>query len=51
MSNQQLLDRLVSAQAEVSAWKLRVGKLNSKEEHIKIVEAIDELTKANIYYR
>lgn len=49
MSHQQLLDRLVSAEAGVSAWKLRVGTLKAKDDMDRTVEAIDRLSKASIF--
>lgn len=49
MSSQQLVDRMLSAQARVDSWKLRTGKLTTDEEFSKIREAIDKLSSAPIY--
>lgn len=49
MSASQLIDRMIAAQSQVDAWKLRTGKLTDDSEFDKIREALDELSKAPIY--
>lgn len=49
MSSQQLVDRMLAAEARVDAWKLRTGKLNTDREFEQVREAIDRLSQAPIY--
>ncbi len=49
MSSQQLVDRLLSAEARVDAWKLRTGKLSTDQEFEQIRGALDRLASAPIY--
>ncbi len=49
MSSQQLVDRMLAAQANVDAWKLRTGKLSRQDDFDAIREALDKLNKAPIY--
>jgi replicative DNA helicase len=49
MSTQQLVDRMVSAQSRVDAWKLRTGKGWANEEFDRIRDALDPIAKAPIY--
>jgi replicative DNA helicase len=49
MSSQQLVDRMLSAEARVDAWKLRTGKLTTDAEFAQVREAIDRLSTAPIY--
>lgn len=49
MSSQQLIDRMLSAQAQVDLWKLRTGKQLSSEDFDSIATALDTLSKAPIY--
>ncbi len=49
MSTQQLVDRMVSAQSRVDAWKLRTGKGWANEEFDRIREALDPISKAPIF--
>ncbi len=49
MSTQQLVDRMLSAEARVNAWKLRTGKLSQESEFDQIRGALDRLSKAPIY--
>lgn len=49
MSSQQLVDRMLAAQARVDAWKLRTGNLSTDTEFKKIREAIDKLSTAPIF--
>jgi len=49
MSAQQLVDRMLAAESQVNAWKLRTGKLTTDEEFDKIRGALDKLSKAPIY--
>ena len=49
MSAQQLVDRMLAAEARVDSWKLRTGKLSADEEFSKIRDSLDVLSKAPIY--
>lgn len=49
MSSQQLVDRMLAAEARVDAWRLRTGKLSAEDEFAKIRDSLDRLSKAPIY--
>ncbi len=49
MSSQQLVDRMLAAEARVDSWKLRTGKISSDEEFGQISEALARLSKAPIF--
>ncbi len=49
MSSQQLVDRMLAADSNVDAWKLRTGKLTTDEEFNLIRESLDHLSKAPIF--
>lgn len=52
MSKEQLVDRMICAQANVSLWKMRTGNLSDKEDDndfAKIGEAMGKLAEAPIY--
>ncbi len=49
MSSQQLVDRMLAAEARVDAWKLRTGKLTTDKEFEQVREAIDHLSTAPMY--
>ncbi len=52
MSKEQLVDRMLCAQADVSLWKMRTGNLSDKEgnnDFAKIGEAMGKLAEAPIY--
>jgi replicative DNA helicase len=49
MSAQQLVDRMLAAEAQVDAWRLRTGKLSTDEEFERIGEATNKLSQAKIY--
>ncbi|OHA34482.1 MAG: replicative DNA helicase [Candidatus Taylorbacteria bacterium RIFCSPLOWO2_01_FULL_45_15b] len=49
MSTQQLVDRMMAAEARVDAWKLRTGRLNMEEEFQMIRDSLDKLSKAPIF--
>lgn len=50
MSKEQLVDRMICAQANVDLWKLRTGRLSDKAEDFeKIGIALGELSEAPIY--
>ncbi len=48
MSKEELVDRLLVAQADIDAWKLKTGKL-SDDDFTKLSEAMGELAEAPIY--
>ncbi len=49
MSSQQLVDRMLAAQSNVDAWKLRTGRLNRETDFESIRHSLDKLAKAPIY--
>ncbi len=52
MSKEQLVDRMLCAQANISLWKMRTGKLSDREEDddfSKIGEGMGQLSEAPIY--
>lgn len=49
MSSQQLVDRMLAAEAKVNAWNLRTGNLSADSEFTKIRDSLDRLSKAPIY--
>ncbi len=52
MGKEQLVDRMLCAQANVNLWKMRTGNLSDKEEDndfTKIAEAMGYLSEAPIY--
>ena len=48
MSKEELVDRLLVAQADIDAWKLKTGKL-SEDDFTRLSEAMGELAEAPIY--
>ena len=49
MSDQQLVDRLLAAEAGVDSWKLRTGKLSNDNEYEALQSAMTKLHKAPIH--
>lgn len=49
MSDQQLVDRLLAAEAGVDSWKLRTGKLRSDDEFEAVQAAMARLSEAQIH--
>lgn len=49
MSDQQLVDRLLAAEASVDSWKLRTGKLTSDQEYQALQDAMTKLSDAKIH--
>lgn len=49
MSAQQLIDRMVAAEARVNSWNLRTGHINDQEDWGRIREAYERLGQAPIY--
>jgi replicative DNA helicase len=49
MSTQQLIDRMLSAEAKVNAWKLRTGGISTDNEFSLLRDSIDRLSKAQIH--
>jgi replicative DNA helicase len=51
MSRDQIIDRLIAAEAQVSLWRLRTGRLNKDDEveFEMIREALDKLSKAPLF--
>jgi replicative DNA helicase len=48
MSKEELVDRMLVAQADIDAWKLKTGKL-SDDDFTRLSEAMGELAEAPIY--
>ncbi len=49
MSAQQLVDRMVSAEAKVNSWNLRTGRITDQEDFSRIRDAYDRLSQAPIF--
>ncbi|MDO8470314.1 MAG: replicative DNA helicase [bacterium] len=49
MSRDQVIDRLIAAQAQVPLWRLRTGRLNDEMEFSLVQQALDELAKIPIF--
>jgi replicative DNA helicase len=49
MSDQQLVDRLLAAEAGVDSWKLRTGRLSNDQEYESLQGAMQKLHKAPIH--
>lgn len=49
MSSQQLVDRMVAAEAKVDAWKLRTGRLSTDEEFALVQSALGRLGEAPLF--
>jgi replicative DNA helicase len=49
MSTQQLIDRMLSAESKVNAWKLRTGNVSNDMDFTAIRDSIDKLSKAKIH--
>lgn len=49
MSAQQLVDRMVAAEARVNAWNLRTGRITDQEDFTKIHDAYDRLSQAPVF--
>jgi len=49
MSSQQLVDRMLSAESQVDAWKLRVGGIKGEDDFTALRDALGRLSSAPIY--
>ena len=49
MSDQQLVDRMLAAEAGVDSWKLRTGKLSNDQEFEAVQDAMSRLSEAPIH--
>lgn len=49
MSDQQLVDRMLAAEAQVDSWKLRTGKLSTDAEYEAVQAAMARLAEAPIH--
>lgn len=49
MSREQVIDRLIAAESQVSLWKLRTGRISDDFEFEMIQNALDRLSKLNIF--
>src|SRR3990167_7735164 len=49
MSTQQLVDRMLAAQAGVNSWRLRTGKIRDDDEFERLQQALADLSESPIY--
>ena len=49
MSKDQVIDRIIAAEAQVALWKLRTGRLSQESDFEMIQGALDRLADAQIY--
>ena len=49
MSREQIVDRFISAEAQIPLWELRTGRLKQEEDFELIQQALDQLSKAPIF--
>ena len=49
MAREQIVDRLISAQAQIPLWELRTGRLKEDEDFELIQQALDQLSQAPIF--
>ena len=49
MSKDQLTDRMLSAEAQVDAWKMRTGNIKDEADFAAIRDGIDRLSQAKIF--
>ncbi|MEY4747081.1 MAG: hypothetical protein RLZZ416_130 [Candidatus Parcubacteria bacterium] len=49
MSSQQLVDRMLAAQAGVNSWRLRTGKIRSEDEFERLQQGMGILSEAPIF--
>ncbi len=49
MSSEQLIDRMLSAEAFVNSWNLRTGQVKGEEDFSRIRDALELLSKAPVY--
>lgn len=49
MSREQVIDRLIASQAKIPLWRLRTGRLQSEVEFALVQQALDELSKTNLF--
>lgn len=49
MSAEQLIDRMLAAEAFVNSWKLRTGQVRDKEDFSRIRDALETLSRAPIF--
>lgn len=49
MSREQIIDRLIASQAQIPLWRLRTGRLTNELEFSLVQQALDDLSKANLF--
>lgn len=49
MSSQQLVDRMLAAEARISSWHLRTGKLHNENDFTVLQEALSRMSKAPLF--
>jgi len=49
MSSQQLVDRMLAAEAHVDSWKLRTGRISGEDDFARLQDAMSSLSEAPIF--
>jgi len=49
MSQEQVIDRIIAAQAQIPLWRLRTGRLTDDVDFALIQKALDDLSKCSIF--
>lgn len=49
MSREQVTDRIIASQAQIPLWRLRTGRLNDDLEFSLVQQALDELSKTQMF--
>ena len=49
MSMEQIIDRLIGAEAKIPVWELRTGRLKNDEDFESIQQALDKLSEAKLF--
>lgn len=49
MSRDQIVDRVISTQAQIPLWQLRTGRLNDEMDFALIQQALDEISKCPLF--
>jgi len=49
MSREQIIDRFIASQAQIPLWRLRTGRLQNELEFSLVQQALDDLSKINLF--
>lgn len=49
MSTSQLVERLLAAESQLDAWKMRTGKIKEQEDFARLTDAADTLSSLSLY--